>query len=430
MRHFLPLLLLLGCNSKSSPEALAEAIAMEQEMLEKSGERPKQPTRPQATGLAPPLAGPITSAIPASNRLGLDLYKNLAANKPNENLFFSPASISVALTMTSAGAAGTTLEAMQSTLHLSAEQTHEGVGALMQSWNRPDQAHDLSVANRVWVQEGFPVKEPFTKILTDHYQATLGRSNFADPTANQPINQWVEDQTRQRIRDLIPPGVLDRDTRVVLVNAIYFKGTWKAQFDKEQTQPHPFTLLDGSQVKVPLMSQTGPMPLFEGSGFALIALPYEGDGVEMVAVIPSERDGLAKVEAELTEARLSEWRMSARPAPVHLSFPKLTLETNQSLMRPMSDLGMGIAMSNAADFSEISDAESLQIDEILHKAFLEVDEEGTEAAAATAVVVVTRSAGGAPQPPRRLIVDRPFLMGLRDLHTGAWLFLGRIVDPR
>lgn len=406
---------------------------MEREALEadKAKERPQALSTPKAgPSLGPSLDGAIAKAVPASNRLGLDLHRTLAASKPNENLFFSPASVAVALTMTSAGAAGDTLTAMRSTLHLPEAGAHESFGAMIRSWNQPNQAHELSVANRVWLQAGFEVLEPFSTLLTERYGAGIGRADFNDPSANQPINQWVEQQTNSRITDLIPDGVLDGDTRVVLTNAVYFKGTWKIQFDKDKTRPSPFWLLDGSSVDTPMMTLTGAVTSHHEQGVTLIALPYDGDGVEMVALIPSERDGLSPLESALSPELLDQWLTSARPRPVELYFPRLRLETSESLIQPMTELGMGIAMGDSADFSNISGGSPMQIDEILHKAFLELDEEGTEAAAATAVVVGVRSAGGAPEPPTVVRADRPFWMGLRDQQTGAWLFMGRILDPR
>lgn len=376
--------------------------------------------------------------VAGNTRFGLDLYGQLRTD--TGNLFLSPLSISAALAMTTAGAKGKTLDEMTEVLHLP-ENPHPRFGNLLASLNDQEmplptrqpnvpRGYDFSIANAIWAQQGFPWREEFKQLVARHYSAG---TNDVDYTTNPEaarvtINNWVQKQTREKIKDLIPAGLITRLTRMVLTNAIYFKGQWAARFEKSATKQQPFLLADGGKVEVPLMHRVGSYSYAETEGYQLVELPYAGSRIGMVVVLPRKPDGLPQVEKELTAARLAD--DLARLAPeraVHLSLPRFKAEKAFSLKKPLMALGMK-APFVAADFSGMNRGnESLSISEVIHKALVEVDEEGTTAAAGTAVIVA--KADAAPPTPKHIRADHPFLFLLRDTHTGSVLFLGRVTNP-
>lgn len=386
------------------------------------GDPPPPPPPPRVT------LAPAPAAIDA---FAADLHKQLVAADPAANLVYSPASVEIALGMTLAGAAGPTHAAMASTLHLDGVD-HADLGAPQRAWSAApaDAPDELAVANRLWVQRGLRLGEGFLATTRDHYGATTGEVDFSSGHASEPINAWVAAQTRDRIPDLVPESALKPTTRLVLTNAVYFKGSWVAGFDPAATATEPFWRLDGASVDAPLMFRSGATTWARHDGFQLVALPYEGGRVEMVILVPDARDGLPALEARLDEAALASWRATAREVPrVDLHLPKMTLTGSFSLSTPLKAMGMELAFSDGADFSAMSPDLALKIDEVIHRAFVAVDEVGTEAAAATAVIMVTRTSAAQPPPPPVVRADHPFLFTLRDVHSGATLFVARVVDP-
>ncbi|HET7010615.1 MAG TPA: serpin family protein [Anaerolineales bacterium] len=384
-----------------------------------------------------PSASPedIAALAEGNAALAFDLYRSLRAGEGN--LFFSPYSISVALAMTYAGAAGETADQMADTLHFTLPQNrlHPAFNAYSLDLEARAEADsegtpfELSIANSLWGQEGFPFRDEFLDVLAENYGAGMRLVDFAaDPEASrQAINEWVSDETRKKIQDLIPQGAIDAMTRLVLANAIYFKAAWLHAFEAEATSPEPFHLLDGSTVDVPMMHQEESFSYSAGPGYQALELPYETGNMSMLIILPEEGQ-FPTVEQALNEGVLREIVEDLGSRPVVLTLPKFTYESAFALKDVLQELGMSDAFDpDRADFSGMDGARDLFIGSVLHKAFVSVDEEGTEAAAATAVIMQVTSAP--IDEPVHFTVDRPFIFLIRDGQTGSLLFVGRVVDP-
>lgn len=368
-----------------------------------------------------------------NNRFALDLYARLRAAKAT-NLFFSPSSISAALAMTYAGARGETAEQMAKVLHFrsSEEKLHAAFGDLRRLWNaeRKQQGYQLNVANRLWGQQSFRFRPEFQAVTRECYGAELAPVDFARNAedARQQINDWVEEQTQGKIRDLIAPGMLDAMTRLVLTNAIYFKGDWTRPFRKESTQVAPFHLSAGMTADVPLMHQQEPFRFWAGDGLKVLELPYGEGDLTMLVLLPDETEGLPALEARLTADNLSRWESTLRKQKVRVYLPRFTMTSQFELADLLRAMGMTrLFNSREADLSGMSTEEGLSVSAVIHKAFVDVNEEGTEAAAATAVGV--RATAMIAQPPV-FRADHPFIFLIRDNRTGSILFLGRLVNPK
>jgi serpin B len=369
----------------------------------------------------------------------LDLYGQLASQPGN--LFFSPYSISSALAMTCGGAAGHTAEEMARTLHLDlpAWRLHAAFGGLNEALNAGGKkgGYSLSVANALWGQRGAAFLAPFLDLVRRGYGAGLNAVDFQRDTegARKTINDWVADKTQGKVKDLIAPGILDDLTRLVLTNAIYFKGQWEREFEKKLTSDQPFYVEPERTIQAPLMTRIGVFGYFEGTEFEAVEMAYKGGDVAMVVFLPRERFGLAGFEKSLSAEALQGWlgRLQKREVVVH--FPKFKMTGKFSLAVELEALGMPEAFDEKrADFSLMNgkrpgDAQALHISDVIHKAFVECNEEGTEAAAATAVVMKRKGMARHMAPPV-FRADHPFLFLIRDLRSGAILFLGRVVDPR
>jgi len=377
--------------------------------------------------------GPVTddelgTLVDGNTAFAMDLYRHLAGNQQG-NLFLSPASVSAALAMTRGGARGATATEMDDTLHfgLGQDRLHPAYAALDASLNSDDDPWELAIANRLWGQQGLAFEQPFLDITRNHYGAELASVDFAGATepTRLEINDWVSDNTAERIPELLKPGVIDASTALVLTNAIYFLGTWDKPFDPEATTDQPFTTAAGEQVQVPLMYQETAVRWTETEDLALLAMPYSGDRLEMVIALPAAHDGLPALEASLTPEVLTDWDTHMRPAKVKVWLPRFELNAEFELSKALGDLGMPTAFGGGADFSGMTTATGLFISAVVHQAFVDVNEKGTEAAAATAVVM-TRSARPKVTQFR---ADHPFLFLIRDTQTGAVLFMGRMVSP-
>ena len=368
----------------------------------------------------------------------LDLYQQLASGEGN--LFYSPYSISAALAMTYAGAEGNTAQEMAAVFHFleNEDQLHAGFNALDQyleglaEQEFPDDIGDpfqLNIANAIWGQKDFHFEEDFLDTLALNYGAGLQLLDYilAPEESRQTINQWVSDQTKEKIQDLIPEGAIDSDTRLVLSNAIYFKATWLEPFDEYLTEEGIFYGLGGEEITVPMMrlGMDASFPYYQGDGYQAVALPYLGGEVSMLVLIPDE-GSFKEFEAGFSTQVLDQVRAEMAYTPIHLIFPKFEFETEISLARTLAAMGMPEAFSVAADFSGMTGDKDLFISDVFHKAYIGVDEEGTEAAAATAVVMKLTAA---PMDPIQLTVDRPFLFAIQDHQTNSILFMGRVVSP-
>jgi serpin B len=379
--------------------------------------------------------GDGASVVKAGNQLAVDLYGQLAKEQAGKNLFFSPTSISIALSMTAAGARGQTEVEMAKVLHLDGQlaEAHAQYRKLLERWNAPgkDRGYQLRVANRLWGQKGYPFLDGFLALTREQYSAELGIVDFVQQTeaARKEINDWVARQTADKIKDLIPAGVLDAMTRLVLTNAIYFKGDWANQFQAEATKDEDFFLAGGGKAKVPLMHQKRSYPYAEDGDLQALELPYKGNELAMLVLLPRKADGLAELEKSLSAERIADLRSKLRPREAQVYLPKFKLETSFSLNDTLSALGMKQPFDPAAaDFSGMDGKKDLYISAVIHKAFVDVNEQGTEAAAATGVVMALRSMPR-PQPPVVFRADHPFVFAICDRRDGSVLFLGRLVAP-
>ena len=375
----------------------------------------------------------VRAAAAANNAFALALYRQLAAS--DGNLFYSPYSIYTALMMTYAGAAGQTAEQMKQALAITLPEgeEHAALNALNltlknNSMFDGEPVFSFNVANQLWGQKDFMFNEQFLNALSANYDANLKTVDFSDSeNARALINLWVAAQTNDKIQDLIPAGVLNELTRLVLTNAVYFKAAWMNQFESANTAQGSFTLADGTLVDVPMMHAQRSMQAFVNEQFAAVELPYVGGKYSMVLLMPAQ-GSLAEFEASLDASRLDAVLGSLSTASVTLSLPKFKLESSFGLSEAMKTLGMTDAFTpGVADFSGMESTRSLYISDLLHKAYVDVNEEGTEAAAATAVVVGMTSM---PAESYTISFDRPFLFLIRDIQTNTILFMGRLADPR
>ncbi|KPL72366.1 hypothetical protein AC812_15810 [Bellilinea caldifistulae] len=392
-------------------------------------------SRPRNT--APPSGDvALRELVNGNTAFALDLYQRLA-EKPG-NLFYSPYSISLALAMTYAGARGETERQMAQTLRfgLPQAQLHPAFNMLDLNLRPPEQKpasedeqpFQLNIANSLWGQAGFDFLPEFLDLLAENYGAGMYRVDYSEPeTARQRINGWVEEQTRQKIKDLIAQGMLNPMTRLVLVNAIYFKGAWVYPFDKESTRDAPFTLLDGSRVNVPMMYLAKDLLYLRGKNYTVVRLPYRDSPMGMTIIVPDEGQ-FEEVERALTPQLLEEIRSNFSLAAVRLAMPKFKMETSFNLSQTLAEMGMPAAFDRSlADFSGMTGRKDLFISNVVHKAYVDVNEEGTEAAAATAVIMELKAM---PMNEVELTIDRPFLFFIEDRESGTLLFAGRVVDPR
>ncbi|MCK4693828.1 MAG: serpin family protein [Anaerolineales bacterium] len=376
----------------------------------------------------------LKELVEGNTAFALDLYQTLRGEEGN--LIFSPYSISLALAMTYAGSRGETEHQMADTLHFTLSQSH-----LHPAFNMVDlelaslgedvdeqlgEAFRLNIANSIWGQRGYDFLPEFLDVLALNYGAGLRLVDYmeAPEEARQIINHWVSDQTEERIKDLIPQGAIDPVTKLVLANAIYFNAGWFYPFEEGQTRDGDFNLLGGEQVSVPMMSQSKMLGYAEGEGYQAVALPYVGGEMAMVVLLPRV-DYFEVFEDSLSSEFLSDILQTLEMRDVALTMPKFEYESSFQLSDKLIEMGMPNAFGDA-DFSGMTGTRELFISEVVHKAFISVDEEGTEAAAATAVIMPVSIA---PTPAVEVTIDRPFIYMIRDLQTGTILFVGRILNP-
>jgi serpin B len=384
---------------------------------------------------SPSAADPVKAALTqGNNTFAVDLYGQLSGQPGN--LFFSPASISTAFAMAYAGADGQTATEMAGVFHftLPPDQLHPAMGALLASMNAPHSGYQLRVTDALWAQQDASFLPSYLDLVQSDYGAGFHRVNFkASPeTVRATINQWVEQQTNDKIQNVIQPGVLSTSTRLVLTNAIYFKGDWLDIFEKSATQDEEFHLTAKQSVNAPLMHRTGSYRYYDGGTFQELELPYKGDELSMVVLLPKEIAGLPALEQSFTSATLADWLQKLEPAgKVILTLPRFTMTQQFELSGALAKIGMPLAFSGAADYSGMTGKRDFTISAAIHKAFVDVSEQGTEAAAATATVMTaTAMRQSVPEPPPIIFrTDHPFLFLIRDIQSGSILFMGRIADP-
>lgn len=386
--------------------------------------------KPRSSGQDVP-TGEIAELTAGSADLGADLYRKVA--QPGENLLLSPFSISKALAMMYAGARGSSEEQMRLTLHftLSQERLHASMNALdlaLSAHTKPKEGEkappELRSVNASWGQEGLTFDPAYLDVLASYYGTGMHMVDFKNESSaiRSQINEWVEGQTNRRIQDLVPPDAVTADTRLLLVNALYFKSGWKFPFDDKRTQSAPFQLMEGGDQPVSMMRGDATLLHTQGDGFDAVGIPYAGGEFRMLVIVPSS-GRFTEIESRLSAAFLNEVRGSLEPRLMSLGLPKFQFDQAFSLSQVLKDLGMVAPFGNDADLSGVTSAARLRISHVEHKAFMAVNEWGTEAAAATAVGAVDVSL---PEP---FIVDRPFLFLIEDIQTRAVLFMGRVVKP-
>jgi len=377
----------------------------------------------------------LTMLVSGNSAFAFDLYQ--ALREEDGNLFYSPYSISLALVMTYAGAHGETAQQMADTLHfvLSPDYLHPAFNSLdielsqrgEGAEGKDDEGFRLNIVNAIWGQKDYQFLTTFLDLLAENYGAGLRLLDFVNTPEESriTINNWVSDQTEGRIEDLIPQGLVDALTRLVLTNAIYFNAAWQHPFSEDMTEDAPFYLLDGGEVIVPMMSQTELFGYAEGDGYQAVELLYDGGELSMVILLP-QAGHFETFEGSLDAQQVDGIMGGLELRQVALTMPKFEFESGFSLRETLITLGMPVAFSGGADFSGMTGNRDLFIADVIHKAFVSVDEAGTEAAAATAVVMPLAMP---PEEPAEFTVDRPFVFLIRDIETGTILFVGRIADP-
>ena len=376
----------------------------------------------------------LADLVSGNSAFAFDLYHALAENEGN--LFYSPYSISVALAMTYAGARGETERQMADTMHyrLSQDKLHNALNGLdleLASRGKGGEGFQLNIAKAIWGQSGYQFAPEFLDVLALSYGAGMRPINFteAPEESRKAINDWVAESTEDKMRDLIPEGGITDLTRLVLTNAIYFNAAWDRPFPKETTRNRTFHLLDGAAVQTPMMTQTTLFGYAQGKGYKAVDIPYKGGEMSMTVLIPDEGE-FSIFEATLGTHSVSSILKDIRPEILDLTMPLFEFESQVGLKDALKAMGMPNAFStSAADFSGMDgrtcteDPACLRITDVFHKGFVSVDEEGTEASAATGVLM------GPTSLPPQVVIDRPFIFLIRDIETGAILFVGRVVDP-
>lgn len=369
---------------------------------------------------------PESATIEASNRFSFELYKQIKTD--GENILFSPYSISTSVSMVYEGAHGETAEEIQKVFGFNTNETMRLLEnrKLYEALNKA-QSGELDTANALWVQTGYPIEEDFSSKLTDFYHSEAHQQDFiGNPEeARLAINSWVENQTSNRIKNIFPENSLSSDVRLVLTNAVYFKGDWVYQFNPNHTKPQPFYVSNNQTETADMMHLKKDLNYTEAEGVQILELPYKNSSLSMVLLLPQNQT-LTEFENELTYDKLKTWMSDLREIKVETYLPKYKYESKYQLKNMLSDMGMPTAFKpDLADFTGINREGGLFIDKVVHQAFIEVNEVGTEAAAATAVVVELR----ASFPVKEFRVDHPFLFMILDKQMGAILFMGRVFDP-
>ena len=388
---------------------------------------PSQP--PQADDTGSTQQG-VQEVVNANNQFAFEIYSELNKNA-QENMFYSPYSISSALAMTYEGAKGQTADEMKSVFHFPENSVlRPNFAAIYNEVNKGDSAYELKTGNALWVQQDYPFLQDYLTTAEKYYGGKAANLNFVGETekSRQTINSFIEEQTNDKIKDLIPEGVLSPLTRLVLTNAIYFKGTWEWEFDKSDTREQDFEIAPKNIIKVPMMYMKPDKATFnyaDTGNLQILELPYKGEKISMLILLPTEN--LNNVEPSLTAEKLAEYKSQMQETKLDAIYlPKFEFDTKYSLNENLKALGMPTAFNpDLADFSGMDGTKNLSISEVMHQAYVKVDEKGTEAAAATAVMMMATSAA----PGTIFRADHPFVFVIQQKDTGNILFMGRVSDP-
>ena len=371
----------------------------------------------------------IQAVVNANNQFAFEMYSEL--NKAEEsNLFYSPYSISAALAMTYEGAKEQTADEMKSVFHFPENDIlRPNFAAIYNKINEQAQDYELKTGNALWVQKDYFLLQDYLDRVERYYAGKAANLDFANQTeeSRQTINRFIEEQTNDKIKDLIPKGVLNSLTRLILTNAIYFKGTWQWEFDKADTKEQDFKITPDNVVKVPMMRMEPEKTEFNYAdleNLQILELPYKGEEISMLILLPKEN--LDSIEFSLNAEKLTEYKNQIQSTKLDTIYlPKFEFDTKYTMNNVLKAMGMPTAFSMSADFSGMDGTQKLYIDKVIHQAYVKVDEQGTEAAAATAVVVSLKSA----MPSNVFRADHPFIFLIQETNTGNILFLGRVIDP-
>ncbi|ACC80228.1 serpin family protein [Nostoc punctiforme] len=405
----------LGCSQvESNKSALAQSSLPQPE-----------------TPLQKKTLNPDTRIVESSNKFGFKLFSEvLKDDKGENNIFISPSSIAIALAMTYNGASGSTQQAMAKTLELQGinlpEINSSYAAVLKQLLENPDAKVQLSIANSLWANQDVSFAPDFLKRTQDFYQAKVSNLNFKDAAASNIINNWVKENTKGKITKIVES--IEPYQVLFLINAIYFKGNWSNEFDKSQTAQYPFYVTSSRRKQHPMMSQEGDYRYYESKEFQAVSLPYGKDGkISFYIFLPKQSSNLKAFYQNLNVENWEKWMTQFNKQKGFIRLPRFKTDYEVTLNDALKNLGMEEAFSNKANFSGMG--KNFAISQVKHKTFLEVNEEGTEAAAATSVGIVATSLRDEPEP-FRMIVDRPFFCAIRDNQTGNVLFMGSIIDPQ
>ncbi len=382
----------------------------------------------EITGLPRDLTAAEEGLIQSDNAFGLKLFQEIASQEEaGANIFISPLSVAMALGMTYNGAAGETQQAMEETLELqglTVDEVNESYRGLIDLLRNLDPSVEFLLANSIWYREGFAVEQDFLDVNREYFDAEVTALDFASPTAASTINNWVREKTMGRIEEIVDDPI-DWLVVMYLINAIYFKGDWTFQFDPGLTADGPFYLASGGQVQVPMMTfgAEAEVRTYADQDVQVLDLYYGGKAYSMTILLPAAGGDLDVLVGSLDSERWQEIVNGLSAASTDVVLPKFTLEYGLEMKDVLAALGMGIAFTDLADFSKIRSSGGLYISKVKHKTFLDVNEEGTEAAAVTSVEIREVS-----MPPT-FVIDRPFLFAIREQFSGTILFMGKIVNP-
>ena len=372
----------------------------------------------------------VISVVNNNNHFALELYSEL---DNGDNIFFSPYSIAAALSMAYEGANGQTAEEMADVLNLPEDSMtrRSSYARIHNLINKKDKKYQLYSANAFWAQQDYPFLPDYIDTIKRYYTAEANNLDFRNTEqSRQTINNWVEEHTNGKIKDLIPAGAINAMTRLVLTNAVYFKGDWVLKFDKKKTRDAPFKITPDKEVTVKMMGLTGEKAKFNYAfipeeELQIIELPYEGEELSMIILLPKE-SGMDELEGKLSVDNLNAWKSKMRETKIDVYMPKFEFDTKYSLPKVLSAMGMPAAFQwPGADFSKMDGTQDLFISDVIHQAYIKVDEEGTEAAAATAVVI-----GMGAMIPTEFRADHPFIFMIQERTAGGILFMGKVADPR
>ena len=369
--------------------------------------------------------------IEANNRFAINLYSQYKSEEGN--IFFSPFSISTAMAMVYEGAEGKTAKEIKSVFGFPKydNSRRNQYSDLLSEINKKDKEYALKTANALWAEQDFNFLDKYLTTVEKYYGGKTTNLDFKNEpdTSRLIINNWVEDKTNNKIKDLLPEGVINPNTRLVLTNAIYFKAKWLTQFDADKTRDMNFRVNPDKSIKVPMMQRTDRKSIFnytQNEDLQILEMPYAGEDLSMLILLPFD-DDIEALENSFTIEKLTEWKKSLRKRRVKIYIPKFKFETKYFMKNTLSDLGMPTAFTNSADFSGMTGTKDLKIDKVIHQAFIEVNEEGTEAAAATGVTMMKHSK---PPPTPIFKADHPFIFIIQHNETGNILFMGRVSNPK